>query len=425
MRIIDYQHALKFITEKEIAAMEGETLSAKSKLVNRTGPGSDFTGWVDYPLAGEENIKKITAAARRIRENSEVLLVIGIGGSYLGAKAGLELLNPYFGKQGGPEILFAGHTLSSSYTRELIDYLQGKNFSVNVISKSGTTTEPAIAFRIFKKLLEEKYGEEARERIYVTTTIGKGALYGIAVENGYKMVGISEDIGGRYSVLTPVGLLPFAVAGIDVGAILEGAASAREDALTKPYLENDALLYAALRNLFYRRGKTVELLASYEPKLRYFGEWYKQLFGESEGKDGKGLFPASVLYTTDLHSLGQYVQDGERILFETVINFEKPEKDMVLIREEEDFDGLNYLAGKSLDYVNRQALKGTVLAHVDGDVPNLLLNFPEISARQFGRMVYFFMFACGVSGYLLGVNPFNQEGVEAYKRNMFTLLGKP
>ena len=423
MRIIDYLHALKFITEKEIAAMEGETLSAKSKLVNRTGPGSDFTGWVDYPLAGEENIKKITAAARESGE---------FGSSprdwhwrLLSRREGRSgVAQPLFWKAGWAGNPFAGHTLSSSYTRELIDYL-GKNFSVNVISKSGTTTEPAIAFRIFKKLLEEKYGEEARERIYVTTTIGKGALYGIAEENGYEMFGISEDIGGRYSVLTPVGLLPFAVAGIDVGAILEGAASAREDALTKPYLENDALLYAALRNLFYRRGKTVELLASYEPKLRYFGEWYKQLFGESEGKDGKGLFPASVLYTTDLHSLGQYVQDGERILFETVINFEKPEKDMVLIREEEDFDGLNYLAGKSLDYVNRQALKGTVLAHVDGDVPNLLLNFPEISARQFGRMVYFFMFACGVSGYLLGVNPFNQEGVEAYKRNMFTLLGKP
>lgn len=424
MGILDYTNALKFVSEEEIAALESEVNIARDKLVNRRGAGAEFTDWVDYPLEAMDLVGRIEEAARKIRETSDVLLVIGIGGSYLGAKAGLDMLTPYFKKK-GTEVIFVGNTLSSTYTAEVLDFLKDKDFSINVISKSGTTTEPAVTFRIFKKLLEGKYGSEARNRIFVTTTIGKGVLYGLAKREGYEIFAIPEGVGGRYSVLTPVGLLPLAVAGIDIRALLEGAVEAREHALALPYRKNCALLYAALRNLLYRKGKTIEILVSYEPKLRYFGEWYKQLFGESEGKDGKGIFPASVLYTTDLHSLGQYVQDGERILFETVVNIEKPERDLVLEREEGDFDGLNYLSGKSLDHVNKKALEGTILAHIDGGVPNLVLNFPEICPFEFGRMVYFFMFACGVSGYILGVNPFNQEGVEAYKKNMFRLLGKP
>ncbi|HEY8395618.1 MAG TPA: glucose-6-phosphate isomerase [Bacilli bacterium] len=425
MRILDYSNALKFVSEKDIQGMETETLASKEKLITKQGAGSDYLGWVDYPLEAEKTIERINDVAKKIQEESDVLLVIGIGGSYLGAKAGLSMLSPYFKKAGKTELIFVGNTLSSAYTQEVLDYLADKDFSINVISKSGTTTEPAVAFRIFRKLLEEKYGREANKRIYATTTIGKGVLYKLSKENGYEIFSIPEDIGGRYSVLTPVGLLPLAVAGIDIEAIVEGALAEREACLQNPYSENDALLYAALRNLFYRQGKAIEIFVSYEPKLKYLGEWYKQLFGESEGKEGKGLYPASVQYTTDLHSLGQYVQDGQRIIFETVLNFERPEQDMLLTSEEDNSDGLNFLSGKTLDYVNKQALKGTVMAHVDGNVPNLLLNFTEISAYEFGRIVYFFMFACGVSGYLLGVNPFNQDGVEAYKKNMFSLLGKP
>ncbi|HHX80178.1 MAG TPA: glucose-6-phosphate isomerase [Acholeplasmataceae bacterium] len=425
MKLLDYSNVLKFVSEAEIEALEGAVLVSKEKLLTKFGTGSEYLGWVDYPLTAEKELDRILKTAEKIQNEASVLLVIGIGGSYLGAKAGLSMLSPYLGKTGKTELVFVGNTLSSTYTQEIIDYLADKDFSINVISKSGTTTEPALAFRLFRNLLQEKYGDKAKNRIYATTTIGKGVLYQMAKENGYETFSIPEDIGGRYSVLTPVGLLPLAVAGIDIKAIIAGAQTEREKALEKVYPDNDALLYAAIRNLLYRKGKAIEIFVTYEPKLKYLGEWYKQLFGESEGKDGKGLFPASVLYTTDLHSLGQYVQDGRRILFETVINIDKPEQDILLKEDAENLDGLNYLAGKTLDTVNKQALKGTVLAHVDGSVPNLILNIPEISPYQFGRLVYFFMFACGVSGHLLGVNPFNQEGVEAYKKNMFALLGKP
>ncbi|MGI6768035.1 MAG: glucose-6-phosphate isomerase [Bacilli bacterium] len=425
MKLLDYSNLLKFVSEAEIKALEADVLASKEKLIEKTGVGSEYLGWVDYPVKAENELVRIAQAAKKIQNEASVLLVIGIGGSYLGAKAGLSMLLPYLGKTEKTDLIFIGNTLSSTYTQEVIDYLADKDFSINVISKSGTTTEPALAFRLFRKLLHDKYGIEAKNRIYATTTIGKGVLYQMAKENGYEIFSIPEDIGGRYSVLTPVGLLPLAVAGIDIKAIIEGALEERKSIFQKTYLENDALLYAALRNILYKKGKAIELFVTYEPKLKYLGEWYKQLFGESEGKNGKGLFPASVLYTTDLHSLGQYVQDGKRILFETVINIAKPEKDILLAEEAGDLDGLNYLAGKTLDTVNKQALNGTVLAHVDGNVPNLILNIPEVSPYQFGRLVYFFMFACGLSGYLLGVNPFNQEGVEAYKKNMFALLGKP
>jgi glucose-6-phosphate isomerase len=426
MKLLNYKNALKFVSEKEINNIAGEVLAAKEKLLNKTGLGNDFLGWVDYPEKEVfTDFERICEAAKRIRQDSEVLLVIGIGGSYLGAKAGLSMLSPYFLKSSGTKVIFVGNTLSPAYSKEILDYLQDKDFSINIISKSGTTTEPAIAFRLFRNLLQNKYGASSNKRIYATTTIGKGVLYRVAKEKGYEIFPIPEDIGGRYSVLTAVGLLPLATSGIDIKAIIEGAQAERRACLNQPYLKNDALLYAAIRNILYRKGKEIEIFVTYEPKLKYLGEWYKQLFGESEGKSGKGLFPASVIYTTDLHSLGQYIQDGKRILFETVLNIEKPEKDVLLEAEAGDFDGLNYLSGKMLDIVNKQALKGTVLAHVDGNVPNLILNLPEISAYEFGRLVYFFMFACGVSGYLLGINPFDQEGVEAYKKNMFALLGKP
>lgn len=424
--MLDYCNVLNFVTKEDINGLRNETEQALDTLVKRSGAGNDYLGWLDYPEnIAEEEVEAIIDAAQQIKRDSEVLLVIGIGGSYLGAKAALSMLGDYFPKTKTLEVLFVGHTLSSVYTNQLLEYLRNRDFSINVISKSGTTTEPAVAFRLFQKLLVDKYGDEAHKRVYVTTTIGKGALYSLACARKYRIFSIPEDIGGRYSVLTPVGLLPIAAAGYDIKKILKGAREARMHYLDTPYPENSVLLYAAIRNLLYRQGKKVEALVTYEPKLVYFGEWYKQLFGESEGKEHRGLYPSSLTYTTDLHSLGQYVQDGERLLFETVIRIQKPESDLHLEKEDEDFDGLNYLTGKHLSEVNEKALQGTLLAHVDGGVPNLIINLPEIDAYHFGYLVYFFMLTCGVSGYLLKVNPFNQEGVEAYKKNMFALLGKP
>ena len=388
------------------------------------GPGGEFTGWVNLPTAyDKEEFSRIQAAARRIRAQSQVLVVIGIGGSYLGARAVIELLGT---DPGAPEICFAGNGLSSDATLELIQKLEGRDFSVNVISKSGTTTEPAVAFRIFKKLLEDKYGKEgARERIYATTDKARGALKSMADREGYETFVVPDEIGGRYSVLTAVGLLPIAAAGIDIEALMNGAKAEMDALLNHPGADNAAWQYAAARHALYEGGKKIELLACYEPSFRFFAEWWKQLYGESEGKDHKGLFPASVEFTADLHSMGQYIQDGERHLFETVVRFDKPLGELVIPADPDDLDGLNFLAGKPLSFVLDQAMAGTRLAHVDGGVPNLLLTLPRRDAENVGRMIYFFEFVCGLSGYLLGVNPFDQPGVEAYKKNMFALLGKP
>lgn len=424
--MLDYKNVLKFADKEEIEAMKPKALEARDRLLRRTCLGNDFVGWVDYPnLLSEDDLNRITKAASDIKNRSQVLLVIGIGGSYLGAKSAISMLKNYFSEPGDLEILFVGNSLSSTYTKEIYDYLQNRDFCINVISKSGTTTESAIAFRIFRNLLVSKYGKSFNERIYCTTTIGKGALYTEATNNNYEIFGIPEDIGGRYSVLTPVGLLPMACAGLDIYQIIRGATQAFRDYSQNDFWENDALLYATIRNVLYQKGKRIEILASYEPKLAGIGEWYKQLFGESEGKEGQGLFPSSVIYSTDLHSLGQYVQDGQRHLFETVLNILKPTDNFLIPKDEEDLDELNYLTGFSLDEINKQALKGTVMAHVDGEVPNLLINLPEITPFHYGYLAYFFMFSCGISGALLGVNPYTQEGVEAYKKNMFALLGKP
>lgn len=422
---LDYKNVLQFISEENIAEVEIDALKAAKKLIDKTGLGNEFTGWVDWPvLISPAEIEDIQETAEIIRENNDCLLVIGIGGSYLGSKAVISMLESYYPKNKELEIIFAGHTLSSTYTVELLEYLQHRDFSINVISKSGTTTEPAITFRLAKELLEKKYGDEANKRIFITTTEDNSILNSIAASSGYKEFFIPEDIGGRYSVLTTVGLLPIACAGYDIYEILSGAMDARKTYINAPFWENDALLYASIRNILYKKGKDIELLVSHEPKLKYFAEWWKQLYGESEGKDHKGLFPASAIYSTDLHSLGQYVQDGQRNLFETVISIINPEKDIVLHKDNNNYDGLNYLSGKTLDYVSKKAMEGTIEAHIEGDVPNLLINLEKIDSRDIGYLMYFFMFACGVSGYLLGVNPFNQEGVEAYKKKMFELLGK-
>ena len=376
--------------------------------------------------------KNLPESKRRIQNDSDVLLVVGIGGSYLGARAAIEFLSHSFynvlpkGKRKTPEIYFVGNSISSKYIQDLKDVLEGKDFSVNIISKSGTTTEPAIAFRVFKKMLIEKYGkEEANKRIYATTDRAKGALKNLANEEGYESFVVPDDVGGRFSVLTAVGLLPIAVSGADIDKLMEGAANGRRKALELPYEENGALLYAAVRNILLRKGKQVEIAANYEPSLHYVSEWWKQLYGESEGKDQRGIFPAAVDLTTDLHSMGQFIQDGARIMFETVLNVESSPAEVLLEEEDVDTDGMNYLAGKSVDFVNKSAMNGTILAHTDGNVPNLMVNIPEQNEFCLGELFYFFEFACGISGYLLGVNPFNQPGVESYKRNMFALLGKP
>jgi len=400
---------------------------------NGTGLGSDFLGWVDLPTTyDKDEFARIQEAAAKIQADSDVLLVIGIGGSYLGARAAIEALNHHFynmldkADRKAPEIIFVGHHISSSYMKELIGYLDGKSFSINVISKSGTTTEPAIAFRIFKKLLIEKVGkEEAIKRIYATTDASKGALKTLADGEGYATFVVPDDVGGRFSVLTAVGLLPIAATGINITEMMQGAADAQARYANPELAENEAYQYAVLRNVLYAKGYTIEMLINYEPSLIMFNEWWKQLFGESEGKDQKGIFPASAAFSTDLHSMGQYVQDGRRDLFETVIQVTKPRFDLTIEAEESDLDGLNYLAGETVDFVNKKAFQGTVLAHVDGGVPNMIVEVPEMTPYAFGYLVYFFEKACAMSGYILGVNPFDQPGVEAYKKNMFALLGKP
>ena len=429
----DYSKTAGFISAEEVKNMKAGVECAKEVLTSRTGAGNDFLGWIDLPVDyDKDEFARIKKAAAKIQSDSDVLLVIGIGGSYLGARAAIEFLTHSFynvldkGTRKTPQIFFVGNSISSKYIKDLQDVVRDKDFSINIISKSGTTTEPAIAFRVFKEMLIEKYGKgEANKRIYATTDKAKGALKNLANQEGYESFVVPDDVGGRFSVLTAVGLLPIAVSGADIDKLMEGAASGRKKALETPYEENPALLYASIRNILLRKGKHVEIVANYEPSLHYVSEWWKQLFGESEGKDQKGIFPAAVDLTTDLHSMGQFIQDGARIMFETVINVEESPEEVVPKEEEIDTDGMNYLAGKNVDFVNKSAMNGTILAHTDGQVPNLKVNVPEQNEFYLGELFYFFEFACGISGYLLGVNPFNQPGVESYKRNMFALLGKP
>jgi len=423
----------QFIRKEELEYMQPQVSSADTLLREKTGPGSEFLGWVDLPQDyDKEEFGRIKKAAQKIKSDSEVLVVIGIGGSYLGAKAALDFLNHTFynelnsEKRGTPQIFFAGNNISSTYLSDLIEVIGDKDFSVNIISKSGTTTEPALAFRVFKNLLIEKYGEEeAKTRIFATTDKAKGALKSLADAEGYESFVIPDDVGGRFSVLTAVGLLPIAVGGGDIDKLMEGANQARQDLSSDVITENSAYQYAALRNILYRKGKVTELLINYEPNLQYLSEWWKQLFGESEGKDQKGIYPSSANFSTDLHSLGQYIQDGRRNLFETVIKVDKPKKSLTIPKEKEDLDGLGYLEGKEIDFVNTKAFEGTVLAHTDGEVPNFVLTIPDTSAYTLGYLFYFFEMAVAVSGYMNSVNPFDQPGVEAYKKNMFALLGKP
>ena len=420
----------KYADKEKFDSMRSEVFAAHKMLTEGTGLGSDFLGWLDLPVNyDKDEFRRIKESAEKIKKDSEVLVVLGIGGSYLGARAVIEFIksnNYNLLKKDTPDIYFGGNTISSSAVAELMQLIDGRDFSINVISKSGTTTEPAIAFRIFKEILEKKYGkEEAAKRIYVTTDRQKGALKALADAEGYETFVVPDDVGGRYSVLTAVGLLPIAVAGIDIGALMQGAADAREAYASDNLDNNDCYRYAAVRNMLYRDGKAIEMLAAYEPSMTLWCEWFKQLFGESEGKDGKGLFPASAIFSTDLHSLGQYIQQGERCLFETVLWVKEPKTDVEIGFEEANGDGLNFVAGKTVHYVNRKAFEGTVLAHTDGDVPNIIIELDKQDEYNLGYMIYFFEKACGLSGYLLGVNPFDQPGVESYKKNMFALLGKP
>ena len=429
----DYSKAAPFVQEQEVELMKKLALDAKEVLVSKSGAGNDFLGWIDLPVDyDKEEFARIKKAAQKIQNDSEVLLVIGIGGSYLGARAAIEFLRHGFYNMVSkeirktPEIYFVGNSISSTYLKNLIDVIGDRDFSINMISKSGTTTEPAIAFRVLKEMMEKKYGkEEAAKRIYATTDKARGSLKGLATEEGYETFVVPDDVGGRFSVLTAVGLLPIAVSGADIDKLMEGAASGREMALNNAFEENDALKYASLRNIMLRKGKAIEILCNYEPAVHFVSEWWKQLYGESEGKDQKGIFPASVDLTTDLHSMGQFIQDGARNMFETVINIEKSREEIVIGTEPVDLDGLNYLAGQTVDFVNKSAMNGTILAHTDGQVPNFMINVPEMNEFYLGQLFYFFEFACGVSGYILGVNPFNQPGVESNKKNMFALLGKP
>ncbi len=428
MLSLDISKAASFLPQDYLTSRQPALEKAASMLANHDGPGGDFTGWVCLPRDYDrEEFARIQAAAKKIQQQSQVLVVIGIGGSYLGARAVIELLaspNYNIKKKDTPDIFFAGNGLSTDALLETIALIGDRDFSVNVISKSGTTTEPAVAFRIFKQLLEEKYGKEgARDRIYATTDAHKGALKGLADTEGYEEFVVPDDVGGRYSVLTAVGLLPIAVAGIDIAALMGGARQAMEE-LSAGGLDNPAWQYAAARHALYRGGKKVELLACYEPAFRFFAEWWKQLFGESEGKEGKGLFPASVEFTADLHSMGQYIQEGERLMFETVVKF-APRGQFLIPNDPDNVDGLNFLSGKPLSFVADQAMRGVILAHVDGGVPNVLIQLPAVSEKSVGYLIYFFEYVCGLSGYLLEVNPFNQPGVEAYKNNMYALLGKP
>ena len=429
----NYQFAKNFFNEDELKQIKPYVELANEVLTSKTGAGNDFLGWVDLPETyDKDEFARIKKAAEKIKNDSEVLVVIGIGGSYLGAKAAIEFLSHSFynnlpkDKRKTPEIYFAGTNMSGVYLQHLIEVVGDRDFSVNVISKSGTTTEPAIAFRVFKKMLEEKYGkEEAAKRIYATTDKAKGALKTLATAEGYETFVVPDNVGGRFSVLTAVGLLPIAAAGIDIDDLMAGAKDAMNDFANKNMDENQALQYAAVRNILHRKGKDLELMVNYEPRVHYLAEWWKQLFGESEGKEGKGLYPTSADFSADLHSLGQYIQQGQRLFFETVVSIGKPEVEFVIESDKENLDGLNFIAGKTLDYVNKKATDGVILAHVDGNVPNLGINIPEVTPYHLGYTFYFFEKACGVSGYLLGVNPFDQPGVEAYKKNMFALLGKP
>lgn len=426
----DYTPALPFLQEHELEYLQVPVKEAHELLHRREGPGSDFLGWLELPRRYDrEEFARIKEAAARIRRSCDAFVVIGIGGSYLGARAAIEMLTPAFSNRrpgSGPEVYFAGNNISSTYLADLLGVLQDKEVCLNVISKSGTTTEPALAFRVLREFMEQKYGKEgAQERIFATTDKARGALKQLAEAEHYECFVIPDDVGGRYSVLTPVGLLPMAVAGLDIDEVMAGAAAAMSE-FASPQLElNPCYQYAAVRNALYRKGKLVEIMVNYEPALHYFGEWWKQLFGESEGKDHKGLFPATVDFTTDLHSMGQYIQDGLRILMETVIQVDKPRADIMIKEDGENLDGLNYLAGKTIDAVNQKALEGTLLAHTEGGVPNVVVRVPQLSEYYLGQMFYFFEKACALSGYLLGVNPFDQPGVEAYKRNMFALLGRP
>lgn len=429
----DYSKALKFVSEEEIELIRPQAEAARDILLSKKGAGSDFLGWLDLPEDyDKDEFARIKKAADKIRSDSEVLLVVGIGGSYLGARAAIEFLKHNFfnsvgkDKRNAPEIYFLGNNISTTYIHDLIEVIGDRDFSINMISKSGTTTEPGISFRVFKDLLEKKYGKEAAAgRIYATTDAHKGALKSLADAEGYEEFVVPDDVGGRFSVLTAVGLLPIAVAGADIDALMKGAAEGRKMARENAFADNDALKYAAVRNILYRKGKAVEIVANYEPSLHFVSEWWKQLYGESEGKDQKGIFPASVDLTTDLHSMGQFIQDGARIMFETVINIEKPRYEITMQKADNNLDGLDYLAGKTVDFANKCAMNGTILAHTDGNVPNAVINVPEQNEEYLGQLFYFFEFACGVSGYMLGVNPFNQPGVESYKKNMFALLGKP
>ena len=403
--------------------------SAAKVLHDKTGLGNDFLGWLDLPVDyDKEEFTRIKAAAERIQSNSDVLIVIGIGGSYLGARAAIEFLkSPFYNnmKKDTPDIYYVGNNINPTYLNEVLSICEGKDITVNVISKSGTTTEPALAFRIFKKLIEDKYGRDgAKERIFCTTDKSKGTLKNLADAEGYETFVIPDDVGGRFSVLTAVGLLPIAVAGCDIDNLMKGAAKARED-FKADFDNNDCYKYAALRNILYRKGKSVELMVSYDPAFCMMSEWYKQLFGESEGKDNKGIFPSSVVFSTDLHSMGQFIQDGSRIMFETVVDIKNPKQDIFLENDSENLDGLNFLTNQNMSVVNRKALEGTVLAHTEGGVPNIILELDKVDEENLGYMIYFFEKACAVSGYILGVNPFNQPGVESYKSNMFALLGKP
>lgn len=419
----------KFVNDDEMTGIKSQVESAAKVLHDKTGLGNDFLGWLDLPVEyDKEEFTRIKAAAERIQSNSDVLIVIGIGGSYLGARAAIEFLkSPFYNnmKKDTPDIYYVGNNINPTYLNEVLSICEGKDITVNVISKSGTTTEPALAFRIFKKLIEDKYGRDgAKERIFCTTDKSKGTLKNLADAEGYETFVIPDDVGGRFSVLTAVGLLPIAVAGCDIDNLMKGAAKARED-FKADFDNNDCYKYAALRNILYRKGKSVELMVSYDPAFCMMSEWYKQLFGESEGKDNKGIFPSSVVFSTDLHSMGQFIQDGSRIMFETVVDIKNPKQDIFLENDSENLDGLNFLTNQNMSVVNRKALEGTVLAHTEGGVPNIILELDKVDEENLGYMIYFFEKACAVSGYILGVNPFNQPGVESYKSNMFALLGKP
>ena len=428
--VLNYENAL--IRREELEEIKNLTEVSHLQALEKSGAGNDYLGWVDLPdNIDEKEYEEVKKAAEKIKSDSDVLIVIGIGGSYLGAKAAISALTHNFYNEldsefrKTPKIYFLGHNMSPSYIVDLINVIKDKEISVNVISKSGTTTEPAIAFRIIKELMEEKYKDEAKDRIYVTTDKEKGALKELSNDEGYKTFVVPDDIGGRYSVLTSVGLLPIAVAGVDTDKLIEGAKDAKDKYSNKNFWENDACIYAALRNILYNKGKDIEIMANYTPELTYISEWWKQLFGESEGKDGKGIFPASVSFTTDLHSMGQLIQDGKRNIFETVLTFREPDKDIVLKGQDQDLDGLNYLSGKTISEINRKAFEGTMSAHVEGNVPNIHIELDKLDPYNIGGLFYFFEMSCAISGYLLGVNPFNQPGVEKYKENMFKLLGKP